>query len=97
MKWVVNGIFFGLALVAVLQMFVFKYRVIAAERTLRGLYAQIRRDVEDIHVLEAEWALRNDPERLKVLVAQHTKLKDLSPKQIIHVQTLTEGETHEEK
>ena len=97
MRWLTNGIFLGLALFSVLQMFVFKYRVIAGERKLKSLYAQIRRDVEDIHVLEAEWALRNDPERLKVLVAQHTKLKELTPKQIVHVQTFTERETHETK
>jgi len=95
MRWVVNIVFLGLALISVLQMFVFKYRVIAAERTLRGLYAQIRRDIEDIHVLEAEWALQNDPERLKILVAQHTKLKELKPKQIVHIQALVEEETHE--
>ena len=64
----INLIFILGALLSAFQMFVLKYKVVAQEKELARMYADIHRKVEDIHVLQAEWALLNDPERLQKIM-----------------------------
>ena len=88
----INLIFILGALLSAFQMFVLKYKVVAQEKELARMYADIHRKVEDIHVLQAEWALLNDPERLQKIMEQQAYLKPVKPEQIIHVSEVRQWE-----
>jgi hypothetical protein len=64
-------------------MFILKYHVVAEEEKLQKLYAQILRDRREIHLLQADWAVLTDPNHLRRLVQEQTKLKTLNAAQII--------------
>ena len=63
------------------QLFVLKYRVIDREEELKAIHRQILNDSREIHMLKADWALLNDPIRLRALVAQ-TDFKSIGANQI---------------
>ena len=51
-----------------------KYKVQALEDDLRRLNAAITEEQEQLHVLAAEWAHLNRPDRLEALARRHTEL-----------------------
>jgi len=67
---------------ACLMMFILKYHVIDKEDELKAIHAQIREDSRAIHMLEAEWATRNDPDRLAKLITSETAWQPLAAGQI---------------
>ncbi|MFI3242113.1 MAG: hypothetical protein R3Y43_06060 [Alphaproteobacteria bacterium] len=69
-------------------MFVMKYNVQGLERELININKEISQDIRSIHVLKAEWAHLNSPERLKILASKHAKLKNLEAEQIINYSVL---------
>ncbi len=80
-RWMINLLFLILAVVAGVQLFVLKYRVIDKEEELKAIHRQILNDSREIHMLKADWALLNDPVRLRALVAQ-TDFKSIGANQI---------------
>jgi len=64
-------------------MFVLKYQVIEKEKELARIHRQISADKREIHMLNADWALLNDPERLRALVEQQTQFKIIKAQQVI--------------
>ncbi len=80
-RWLVNFFFLSLAVMSGVQLFVLKYRVIDKEDELKAIHRQILSDSREIHMLKADWALLNDPSRLRALVAQ-TDMKPISVGQI---------------
>ena len=66
-----------------LLMFLLKYRVIDKEEELKRIHTQIREDIRAIHMLEAEWATRNDPDRLAKLITAETQWKPLASAQLL--------------
>lgn len=77
-----------LAVLAGVAMFMVKYEVQALEESLRQVNGQIRADRRQIHVLEAEWAYLNQPDRLRELAEKHLNLKTLEPAQVITMASL---------
>lgn len=77
-----------LAITAGIAMFLVKYEVQALEEDLRAANHQIRRDREQIHVLQAEWAYLNEPSRLRALAEKHLNLHPLEPTQVITLASL---------
>jgi len=65
-----------------------KYKVQALEDDLRRLNAAITEEQEQLHVLAAEWAHLNRPDRLETLARRHTKLAPAGAEQIGTVQTI---------
>ena len=55
-----------------------------------GLRAEIAQEREAIRILEAEWSLLNQPDRLQKLAKRHLKLGPLRPEQIVDIASLPE-------
>ncbi|MEQ8747777.1 hypothetical protein [Pyruvatibacter sp.] len=60
-----------------------KYETQAEQRDIRNLTAELATEHDAIQVLQAEWSLLNQPERLEGLVERHTDLQPLAPAQIV--------------
>jgi hypothetical protein len=58
-----------------------KHEVIALEGELGRLNRGIVQEQENIHVLRAEWAYINQPQRLQSLAQRHLELTPMSPRQ----------------
>jgi hypothetical protein len=58
-----------------------KHEVMALESELGRVNRQIVREQENIHVLRAEWAYTNQPQRLQALAQRHLDLTPMSPRQ----------------
>lgn len=68
----------GLALV----LFGVKYEVQGLEEELTSLDQDIANERRSIHVLRAEWAYLNNPDRLRGLARTHLDLQPLEPEQL---------------
>ena len=80
-------------------MFFLKFHVIEKEIVLSRMHKQIRENNRSIHVLNAEWANLNNPERLTLLATEKTSLQPMQQFQIIdweniQVKSLNDGETN---
>ncbi len=58
-----------------------KHEVMSLETELGRLNRQIVREQENIHVLRAEWAYTNQPQRLQALAQRHLDLTPMNPRQ----------------
>lgn len=87
-RWLMNIVCVFMAVSAGAALFVLKYRVIDEEAALAQLHRQILSDKREIHMLKADWALLNDPERLRLLVEAQTPWQTVEPKQVINVTDL---------
>lgn len=63
-------------------LFQVKYRVQALHRDLAEINRQLQEELSATHVLKAEWAYLNQPERLKTLVENHLQLKTITVSQL---------------
>ncbi len=70
-------------------MFVMKYNVQGLEEELISINREISKDIRSIHVLKAEWAHLNSPDRLRALSQKHINLKSLEAEQIINYSVLS--------
>ncbi len=82
-QWFIRGMFFLVALGSSLPVFLLKYRVIDLEEELKQIHKQIQNDSQEIHVLSAEWAFLNNPERLRELVKTQTNWQTVQSKQVL--------------
>jgi hypothetical protein len=73
----------GLAGLLGAGLFHLKYDVQSLEKHLSGLNAEIVRNQEAIHVLEAEWSYLSQPERLQKLAAKRLELLPVTPAHIV--------------
>jgi hypothetical protein len=73
----------GLAGLLGAGLFHLKYDVQSLERHLTGLNAEIVRNQETIHVLEAEWSYLSQPERLQKLAMKRLDLVAVTPVHIV--------------
>lgn len=63
------------------------------EKELAQINRDIRDDIRDIHILEADWSELNNPERLRELAGKYISLDFIKPEQIINYSALPlEGE-----
>jgi cell division protein FtsL len=76
-------IFFILLGISVFGLFQIKFKVQSLNIELVELKQQLEREKSSIHVLKAEWAYLNQPERLNRLVKKFLDLKELKPEQIL--------------
>jgi cell division protein FtsL len=70
-------------LISILALFQVKYKVQGLDRDLKEINRQIRSDKDSIHVLKAEWAYLNQPERLTHLAQKYLKLEKVQISQIV--------------
>ncbi len=76
-------IFFILLGISVFGLFQIKFKVQNLNRELAELRQQLEHEKRSIHVLKAEWAYLNQPERLNRLTKKFLDLKELKPEQIM--------------
>ena len=67
---------------------VLKNKVQILERRLATINVNIQKDIENIHVLKAEWSHYNTPERLRKLAYDQLSLENAKPEQIINYSAL---------
>lgn len=77
-----------LTLVVAVGSSVLKNKVQILERRLGTINQNIQKDIESIHVLNAEWSHYNTPERLKKLAMEQLSLNNAKPEQIINYSAL---------
>ena len=65
-----------------------KNTVYRLEGELRAIKTDISKDVETIHVLQAEWSKLNNPSRLRRLASNHIALESVRGEQIINYSAL---------
>lgn len=72
----------SLAVVAAVGVFLLKFEVQEKAGTLAAIEREIRETEEALTILEAEWAYRNRPDRLKRLVEKHLDLQPVNVEQM---------------
>lgn len=72
----------GLAMV----LFSVKYQVHDLEAEHQRLILQLDEERRSLHVLRAEWANLNDPQRLKTLAEDYLGMQPMEPHQVMSVQ-----------
>ncbi len=82
--WLLAAILIGCGL------YQLKYEVQAKEERLARLNRQIQIEHEAIHVLNAEWAFLNRPDRIADLANRHLELSQVVPAQFGRVATIPE-------
>lgn len=82
--WLVAAILVGCGL------YQLKYEVQAKEERLARLNRQIQLEQEAIHVLNAEWAFLNRPDRLAELANRHLEMTPVAPAQFGKVTAIPE-------
>jgi hypothetical protein len=77
-----HGLWLGTAAAIGVALFYAKHRVQALDEQLAQVNQAILADQESIHVLKAEWAYLNQPDRLERLSRRYLKLEILTREQI---------------
>lgn len=77
-----------LAAVMSLGLFMISYQVQDLEDQLDALNRDISRDSRAVHVLQAEWAHLNDPQRLRMLSERYLGLEPIATKQLGKVEDI---------
>lgn len=67
---------------------VLKNQVQGLERRLNDINSNIQKDINNIHILKAEWSLYNSPDRLQELAYEKLSLEKAKPEQIINYSAL---------
>lgn len=72
-----------IALAMGLALFKLKYKMMFLEQQSHQIKKSIQENQEALHVLRAEWAYLNDPQRLQQLAEKYLDIKPLQSKQLI--------------
>ena len=82
--------FLALVLAAIMSLglFMVSYQVQDLEDQLDALNRGIARDSRAVHVLQAEWAHLNDPQRLRMLSERYLGLEPIATKQLGKVEDI---------
>jgi hypothetical protein len=73
-----------------LGLFQLKYQVMNLEKDHQRIHKTIRETDEAIHVLKAEWAHLNDPQRLQGLCDRYLTITPIKGSQLVSFQQVTE-------
>ena len=94
-------LFFILLGISVFGLFQIKFKVQNLNRELAEIKQQLEHEKSSIHILKAEWAYLNQPERLNRLSKKFLDLKELKSEQIMLAsngfQTISNKPTKESK
>jgi len=87
-KTALTALWFTLTCFVIFACFILKNQVHNLEHELAKINQNIASDVQNIHVLKAEWGVLNSPERLKKLASEHMSLNKIRAEQIINYSAL---------
>lgn len=74
--------------IAALGVYLVKYAVQGVQRDVAALEAELSKERESVHLLNAEWAYLNRPERLRALSDRHLALMPMDSRAIQSVDVL---------
>lgn len=74
--------------VLAIGLYLVKYAVQDVQRDVASLKTQLANEKESLHLLNAEWAYLNRPERLRALADRHLDLVPIDSRQIDRVNVL---------
>jgi hypothetical protein len=83
---IANFAWMGGIAVAAFGLYLVKYSVQDVQREVINMRAALVQENKSIHMLNAEWAYLNRPERLKALAEAHMQVAPISSIQILDVQ-----------
>lgn len=78
----------GLVLVAAFGLYMVKYRVQALQEDIAMTRHQLDEERQALHVLKAEWAYLNRPDRLQELSDKYLKAEPMTGEQMIDLATV---------
>ena len=81
-------LWFTVTLVVAFGSSLLKNKVQVLERRLASINDNIQKDIDEIHVLNAQWSHYNTPERLRKLAYEQLSLESAKPEQIINYSAL---------
>lgn len=79
--------------VLAIGLYLVKYSVADVQRDVVKLRGELANERESLHLLNAEWAYLNRPERLRRLADRHLDLAPMDSRQIGHVAVLPAAAT----
>jgi cell division protein FtsL len=85
MSWLIG---MGLFAVAAFGLYLVKYTVQDMQREVAQLEAELKNEQESLHLLQAEWAYLNRPERLRVMAEKHLELAPFDTRKMMPIEAL---------
>mgnify|MGYP000990050816 CR=1 FL=1 len=82
--------------VLAIGLYLVKYSVADVQREVATLKTQLASEKESLHLLNAEWAYLNRPDRLRQLADRHLDLEAIDSRQINQVAVLPVAATYDE-
>ena len=82
--------------VLAIGLYLVKYSVQDVQREVASLKRNLSNEKESLHLLNAEWAYLNRPDRLRQLADRHLDLVPLDSRQIDQVNVLPAAATYEQ-
>ncbi len=87
----VNHFLLGMALMICAVLYGVKHEARLTERNVSHLAGDIAQERELLRLLEAEWALRTEPDRLQRLADRHLDMAPVNARQIVTLETIPEA------
>jgi hypothetical protein len=78
-------------------LYLVKYSVQGVQRDVATLKQQLANEKESLHLLNAEWAYLNRPDRLRQLADRHLDLVPLDSRQIDEIKAIPAAVTEDEQ
>lgn len=85
MSWLVGV---GIFAVAAFGLYLVKYTVQDMHKEVNRLAAELEQEEESLHLLSAEWAYLNRPERLHLIAEKYLTLAPFDVRKMTHIQAL---------
>lgn len=82
--------------VLAIALYLVKYSVADVQRDLATMKTELATEKESLHLLSAEWAYLNRPERLRQLADRHLDMVPMDSRQIGNVEVLPVAATYDE-
>lgn len=89
-------IYMACVVCAAVGLYLVKYNVQNVQREVAGLKKELAQEKESLHLLNAEWAYLNRPQRLEQLASRHLDLVPLDSRQVGEVAILPAAATEDE-
>ncbi len=83
-----NYLLLGSAALICVGLYNVKYETQTAEKDLAALTDKIAQERQQLRLLQAEWALRTEPDRLQRLTEHHLEMVPVSATQIVNIADL---------
>jgi cell division protein FtsL len=84
----IGMVWMGAFAVAAFGVYLVKYAVQDMQKQVASLEAQLHEEKESLHLLNAEWAYLNRPERLRTISEKHLELAPFDTRRMMPIEAL---------